>query len=69
MPQETAPTDDPADPDKLPGLAEVRYSLPELLRELRLERTTGSFAMERLNQLEIGKLFQNKAKRRVKRTQ
>lgn len=69
MPPAPSPTDDAADPDKIPGLAEVRYSLPELLSELRLERTTGSFAMERLNQLEIGKLFQNKAKRRVKRPQ
>lgn len=48
------------------GLTEVRYSLPELLAELKLERTTGSFAMERLNQMEIGKLFLNKQKRRVK---
>jgi|GEM_PF-445169 len=48
------------------ALAEVRYSLPALLAELKLERTTGSFAMERLNQLEIGKLFQNKQKRRAK---
>lgn len=47
-------------------MAEVRYSLPEMLAELKLERTTGSFAMERLNQLEIGKLFQNKQKRRAK---
>jgi hypothetical protein len=64
----TPPTpEDAPDPDKIPGLAEVRYSLPDLLAELKLERTTGSFAMERLNQLEIGKLFQNKAKRRAKR--
>lgn len=48
------------------ALSEVRYSLPEMLAELRLERTTGSFAMERLNQFEIGKLFQNKQKRRAK---
>ena len=26
---------------KVPGLAEVRYSLPEMLAELKLERTTG----------------------------
>jgi len=59
--------DEPAESaPKVPGLAEVRYSLPEMLAELKLERTTGSFAMERLNQLEIGKLFQNKQKRRVK---
>lgn len=54
------------DPPDIMGLAEVRYSLPEMLAELRLERTTGSFAMERLNQFEIGKLFQNKQMRRAK---
>lgn len=48
------------------ALAEVKYSLPELLAELKLERTTGTFAMERLNQMEIGKLFQNKQRRRAK---
>lgn len=55
--------------DNLAGamaLAEVKYSLPELLAELKLERTTGTFAMERLNQMEIGKLFQTKQKRRAK---
>lgn len=63
------PPQDPPVNDEQPdiiGLAEVRYSLPELLAELRLERTTGSFAMERLNQFEIGKLFQNRQKRRAK---
>ncbi len=42
----------------------VRYSLPTLLEELRLERTTGAFAMEKLQQQDIGKLFQNQPKRR-----
>ncbi|HRE04571.1 MAG TPA: hypothetical protein PKX00_03115 [Opitutaceae bacterium] len=61
------PSDEPPESaPKILGLAEVRYSLPDLLAELRLERTTGSFAMERLNQLEIGKLFQTKQKRRAK---
>jgi hypothetical protein len=47
-------------------LREVRYSLPELLAELQLERTTGAFAQEKLHQMEIGKLFQNRKKRRGK---
>jgi hypothetical protein len=42
----------------------VRYSLPELLAELRLERVSGSFAMEKLHQTEIGKIFQAQPKRR-----
>lgn len=67
----------PADPTPAPDQAapprpaaqvrEVRYSLPELLAELELERNTGSFAMEKLDQKEIGKLFENKRKRRGKK--
>lgn len=53
-------------PDLLAQFAEVRYSLPALLEELKLERTTGSFAMEKLSQLEIAKLYKSKkAKRRA----
>jgi DNA-binding transcriptional regulator GbsR (MarR family) len=47
-------------------LAEVRYSLPQLLEELKLERTASSFAMEKLDQAEIGKLFKSKGPRRAK---
>jgi hypothetical protein len=49
------------------GLTEVRYSLPALLAELKDERAAGSFAMEKLHQAEIGKLFQPRKKRRVKK--
>ncbi|MBW7894998.1 MAG: hypothetical protein H3C27_07765 [Opitutaceae bacterium] len=45
-------------------LSEVKYSLPEMLEEIKLERTADSFAMEKLDHLEINKLF--KAKRRAK---
>ena len=47
-------------------LREVRYSLPEMLNELKAERATGSFASEKLDQGEIGKLFKAKTPRRVK---
>ena len=47
---------------------EVKYSLPDLLRELKVERAAGTFAMEKLDQNEIGKLFKAKAPRRVKST-
>jgi hypothetical protein len=46
--------------------AEIKYSLPELLEELKAERATGTFAMEKLDQTEIGKLFTTKAPRRAK---
>ena len=58
------------DPDPLPPpsfvLTEVKYSLPEMLRELKAERAQGVFAMEKLDQSEIGKLFKAKIPRRVK---
>ena len=67
MPPETK-TPAPADHAPLaPGLTEIRYSLPELLAELELERNAGSFAMEKLHQAEIGKIFQTTRKRRVKK--
>jgi hypothetical protein len=47
-------------------VAEVRYSLPQMLEELKAERAAGSFAMEKLDQNEIGKLFKAKAPRRAK---
>jgi hypothetical protein len=48
-------------------LTEVKYSLPEMLAELEAERGSASFAMEKLDQAEIGKLFKTKkAPARVK---
>ncbi len=43
----------------------VRYSLPQLLREVKLEREAPAFAMEKLDQVEIGKLFSKKRPRRA----
>ncbi|MFZ5493863.1 MAG: hypothetical protein ACOZE5_00815 [Verrucomicrobiota bacterium] len=50
------------------GITEVRYSLPELLREVKLERDAPAFAMEKLEQVEIAKLFQKNRPRRAPRT-
>jgi hypothetical protein len=51
----------------LPVIAEVRYSLPQLLKELEIERAAGTFAMAKLDQSEIGKLFKTRTPpRRVK---
>ena len=47
-------------------LKEVKYSLPDMLNELKAERALGSFASEKLDQTEIGKLFKPKTPRRVK---
>jgi hypothetical protein len=57
------PEPTPSSPN-LPHLAEVRYSLPQLLEELKAERAASAFAMEKLDQTEIGKLF--KTSRRAK---
>ncbi len=62
MKNPTAPAPAPA---STPGLTEVRYSLPELLRELAQERSNQAFAMEKLGQAEIGKLFSQPRKRRA----
>jgi hypothetical protein len=62
----------PDQPEKAPAapksamLAEVKYSLPEMLAELEAERGSASFAMEKLDQAEIGKLFKSKKAARVK---
>jgi hypothetical protein len=60
-----APTPEPSAPPT--GVAaEVKYSLPAMLRELTADRATATFAMEKLDQAEIGKLFKAKPRRRVK---
>ena len=56
---DTAPPSPFADPIKT-----VKYSLPELLAELKHERATSILAMEKLHQADIGSLFQNKQRRR-----
>ena len=47
-------------------IAEVRYDLPELLREIELERRDSSFAMETLEQVEIRKLFASRNRRHAR---
>jgi len=53
-------------PAPRPAIAEVRYSLPEMLAEIQTERAASTFAMEKLDQHEIGKLFKAKSPRRAK---
>ena len=58
----------PAAASSLPPAAfmEVRYPLPAMLAEIQLERAASSFAMEKLDQVEIGKLFKSKKTKRGK---
>lgn len=60
MPPEKKPATAP-----LHGISEVRYSLPLMLKEIQLERAAASFSMEKLDQVEIGKLFTKKRPRRA----
>jgi hypothetical protein len=48
-------------PAPAPMIREVRYSLPDMLSEIELERSESSIGMETLDQGEIQQLF---AKRR-----
>jgi hypothetical protein len=64
MPPAISPSDPPETTGPA-GLIEVRYSLPALLREIQQERAASSFAMEKLDQTEIGKLFAKKRPRRA----
>jgi hypothetical protein len=65
MPDEdTAPGD-----DLVSTVREVRYPLPQILRELRLERTGSLFAKEILDQMEISQIFTSRRKKHARRTQ
>jgi len=59
------PDHPPGKPLPVTGLSEVRYSLPDLLREIQTERNAPAFANEKLDQVEISKLFQKKRPRRA----
>ncbi len=63
--------DEPNDEAEDAGLVlrEVRYPLPRLLRELRLERTGSLFAKEILDQKEISQIFTTRRKKHAKRAQ
>ena len=61
------PPDEPAaDPeeDSNSPFAEVRYSLAALLREVKRDRASAAFAMEKLDQPTINLLFERQRLRR-----
>ncbi|HEV8074059.1 MAG TPA: hypothetical protein VGP21_07990 [Opitutaceae bacterium] len=60
------PDDKPDSPPPAVAAAIVRYSLPAMLAELKLERTAGGFAQEKIAQSEISKLFAAPNRRRDK---
>lgn len=52
------PTAEPGDDLPTP-FADVRYSLPTLLHEVKRDRASTTFAMEKLDQAAINQLFQH----------
>ncbi len=60
------PSDDVLDPGM--NVREVRYPLPQLMRELRFERTGSLFSKEILDQMEISQIFTTRRKKHAKRT-
>jgi hypothetical protein len=44
--------------------SEVKYSLPELLRDVKLDRSSSLFSMEKLDQDTISRLFEQHHSRR-----
>ncbi len=46
-------------------IQEVRYSLPQMLSELHIERTHSFFAKEIIDQVEINKIFAEARARRA----
>lgn len=47
-----------AESDSSSPFAEVKYSLAELLRDVKLDRSTSLFSMEKLDQDTISRLFE-----------
>jgi hypothetical protein len=50
--------------DSISPFVEVRYSLPALMREVKRDRASVAFAMEKLDQAAINLLFEQQRSRR-----
>jgi hypothetical protein len=50
--------------DSASPFAEVKYSLPELLRDVKVDRSSSLFSMEKLDQDTISRLFEQHNSRR-----
>jgi hypothetical protein len=63
-PEDTPPAPESESSSPFP---EVKYSLPELLRDVKVDRSSSLFSMEKLDQDTISRLFeQNNARRASK---
>jgi hypothetical protein len=60
-PKEPSPEKEPpieSGEDSSSPFAEVKYSLPELLRDVKVDRSSSLFSMEKLDQDTISRLFE-----------
>jgi hypothetical protein len=66
----SAPDEKPAGPesDSSSPFAEVKYSLPELLKDVKVDRSSSLFSMEKLDQDTISRLFEQNNARRASKT-
>jgi hypothetical protein len=64
-----APEQPPQKPeeDSASPFAEIRYSLPELLRDVKIDRSSGLFSMEKLDQDTISRLYEQQHSRRAQK--
>jgi hypothetical protein len=62
-PEEPAAQPD-AESDSKSPFTEIRYSMPALLREVKRDRASTAFAMEKLDQAAITTLFEQQRARR-----
>jgi hypothetical protein len=63
QPDDAAPNAE-GDLDTKSPFTEIRYSLPTLLREVKRDRASTAFAMEKLDQAAINTLFEQQRARR-----
>ncbi len=59
-----SPRDAEPESDSQSPFSEIRYSLPALLREVKRDRASTAFAMEKLDQAAITSLFEQQRARR-----
>jgi hypothetical protein len=63
------PEESPPAPEADSGspFAEVRYSLPELLKDVKMDRSSSLFSMEKLDQDTISRLYEQHNSRRAQK--
>jgi len=63
-PEESPPA---PEADSASPFTEVRYSLPELLKDVKMDRSSSQFSMEKLDQDTISRLYEEHNSRRAQK--